>query len=436
MRVFGYFLDLAVRSLKRDIALTALMVLAIAIGIGACMTALTVLHVLSGDPLPGRSARLYHPQLDPRPAGGGGDEPYTQLSWVDGMNLLHARRASRQALVTGGSFRLESPQSQAGPMRASSLYTSADFFAMLGAPFRYGHGWSAADDEAKARLIVLGDAANRRLFGGRDSTGQTVVVDDTAFRVAGVLAPWRVTPRFYNSSAGDFGAAEDVYVPLTTSRDLDLHRSGSIQCWDRSASGGKLTRLESMPCAWLHLWVELDSPAEAAAYRQYLVGYSREQQALGRFQRPPNVRLRNVPEWLDHGHAVPGDVRLQAWLALGFLLVCLVNAVGLMLAKFLRRAGELGVRRALGASRKAVFAQLLVEAGVTGLAGGAGGLLLAWLGLWLVRRGPSDYAALARLDWGMLLATFALAVAASLAVGLLPAWRACQVAPALELKTQ
>ena len=68
--MFGYYLDLALRSLKRNRALTALMVLAIALGIGASMTTLTVLHVLSGDPLPGRSAQLYYPQIDPRDNGG------------------------------------------------------------------------------------------------------------------------------------------------------------------------------------------------------------------------------------------------------------------------------------------------------------------------------------------------------------------------------
>jgi putative ABC transport system permease protein len=133
---------------------------------------------------------------------------------------------------------------------------------------------------------------------------------------------------------------------------------------------------------------------------------------------------------------VPSDVRLQVYLAFGFLLVCLVNTVGLMLAKFLRRSGELGVRRALGASRRNVFAQLLVESGVIGLAGGLGGLVLALLGLWAVRHQPSDYAELAKLDPAMLLTTFVLAVGASLLAGLLPAWRACQITPALQLKSQ
>jgi putative ABC transport system permease protein len=139
--------------------------------------------------------------------------------------------------------------------------------------------------------------------------------------------------------------------------------------------------------------------------------------------------------WLDYNKVVPSDVHLQVWLAFGFLLVCLVNTVGLMLAKFLRRSGELGVRRALGASRRSLFAQLLTEAGVVGLVGGSGGLLLALLGLWLVRRQPSDYAALAHLDLPMLLATFAAAVVATLLAGLLPAWRACLITPALQLKS-
>ena len=56
--MFAYYLDLALRSLKRNKVLTALMVLSIALGIGASMTTLTVLHVLSGDPLPGRSAHI------------------------------------------------------------------------------------------------------------------------------------------------------------------------------------------------------------------------------------------------------------------------------------------------------------------------------------------------------------------------------------------
>ncbi|MGN6281978.1 ABC transporter permease, partial [Frateuria sp.] len=245
---------------------------------------------------------------------------------------------------------------------------------------------------------------------------------------------WRPAPHFYDLNVGVYAPAEEVFLPLETALELGLSRNGSNDCWANGA-GGLGATLPSDTCVWLQFWVQLDSRAKVAAYRDFLVHYSQEQKGLGRFQRAPNVRLPSLMQWLDYNQVVPDDVRLQTGLAFGFLLVCLVNTVGLMLAKFMRRAGELGVRRALGASRRAVFEQLLVESAMIGLVGGIGGLLLALLGLWVVRQRAENYAALAQLDPPMLLATFLLAVGATLVAGLLPAWRACQVAPALQLKS-
>src|SRR5690606_21951184 len=107
-----------------------------------------------------------------------------------------------------------------------------------------------------------------------------------------------------------------------------------------------------------------------------------------------------------------------------------------LLAKFLRRSSEIGVRRALGASRAEIFKQCLVEAGAVGLAGGVLGLGLSLLGLWAVRQQPASYSQLAHLALGMRLLTFVLAIVASVLAGLLPAWRAMQVAPAIQLKSQ
>jgi putative ABC transport system permease protein len=206
-----------------------------------------------------------------------------------------------------------------------------------------------------------------------------------------------------------------------------------MDCW--GSSNGLSPRDMNSPCAWIQYWVELESADQAPAFRDYLVQYSQEQRRAGRFERPPNARLRNVVDWLLYQKALPSDVRLQVWLAFGFLGVCLLNTIGLLLAKCLRRASEIGVRRALGASRRAIFLQFLVEAGVIGLAGGAVGLLLALLGLWAVRHNGEAFAPLVGLDLPMLAATFVLALLASLAAGLLPAWRACQVTPALQLKS-
>jgi len=434
--MFGYYLDLALHSLKRNKVLTALMVLAIAVGIGASMTTLTVLHVLSGDPLPGKSGELYYPQIDPQDARGmmPGTMPPLQVTLIDGMNLLRAKRADRQALMTGGAVPIQPDSSTLDPFYVEARYTSADFFAMFDAPFLYGHGWTGADDEAHARDVVITRKLDAKVFNGADSVGRTLSIGGTTFRIVGVLDGWRPNPHFYDLTTGSYNYYDQVFIPLQTALELHYDHNGSNDCWG-NGTGGAGGIYPSATCVWLQYWVELDTPAKAAAYKQFLVHYSEEQKALGRFQRAPNVKLRNLMQWLDYNGVVPSDVRLQAWLALGFLLVCLVNTVGLMLAKFLRRSGELSVRRALGASKRALFAQLLTESGVVGLAGGIGGLLLALLGLWLVRHRSSDYAALAQLDPAMLLATFALAIGASLLAGILPAWRASKVAPALQLKS-
>ena len=104
-------------------------------------------------------------------------------------------------------------------------------------------------------------------------------------------------------------------------------------------------------------------------YKRYLGGYAAAQQQAGRFQWALNVRLSNVVQWLDNQHVVPPETEVSMLLAFGFLIVCLVNTIGLLLAKFMRRAPEIGVRRALGASRGAVYAQFLLEAGVVGAGG-------------------------------------------------------------------
>ena len=62
--MFNYYFSLAVRSLKRNIVLTVLMIAAIGVGIGASMTTLTVFRAMSGDPIPRKSHQLYAPQID------------------------------------------------------------------------------------------------------------------------------------------------------------------------------------------------------------------------------------------------------------------------------------------------------------------------------------------------------------------------------------
>jgi putative ABC transport system permease protein len=432
--MFAYYLQLALRSLGRNRVLTTLMVLALALGIGACITTLTVLRLLSGDPLPGRSAQLYYPQVDPYPKDGyepGVTRPQEVLTYVDAMNLLQAHRAPHQAVVTMARAKIQPRAAGARPFFGDAVLATADFLPMVGAPFRYGSGWSAADDAAGARVVVIAGFLNEKLFGGADSVGRTLRIEGHDFRVAGVLGDFAPQPRFYALNMGrSYGDGDAVFMPLRTARAIEM-TPNSISCW---STGVDIAHLETADCTWLGLWVELPDAAAVAGYKRFLDGYVREQIAQGRFHRD-DTALPDLMEWLRTENVVPDDVRLQAGLAFGFLLICVTNTIGLLLAKCLRRSREIGVRRALGATRGAIFGQFMVEAAIVGLAGGLLGLLFAELGLWGIRHQPAQYASLARLDLSMFAATFAVALAAALVAGLLPAWRACVVAPAPQLKS-
>ena len=434
--MFSYYLDLALRSFKRNKVLTALMVLALGLGIGASITTLTVLKLLSGDPLPQKSARLFHPEVDPLPAEGyvpGQTKPPWGglMSYTDAMNLLQSKRGKRQAVMALTQTKVKPQQADLKPFYSNGVMTTSDFFAMFDAPFQYGSGWSAGDGENRARVVVIADFLNDKLFGGADSVGKTILINDHDYRIIGVLKPWAPQPRFYALELGgrSYGNGDAVFLPLLSAR-ADKMDPQNVNCWQT----GDVNHLEAAPCAFVSLWVELPHATDAAAYKTYLSNYVQQQIALGRFHRP-EVLLPDLMRFLTLEQVVPDDVRLQTGLAFGFLLICIVNTVGLLLAKCLGRAREIGVRRALGATRGAIFAQFMVESGMVGIAGGVLGLVFAELGLWAVRHQPAQYSSLAHLDVSMFVFTFVIALVASLVAGLLPAWRACVVSPAPQLKS-
>ena len=330
--MFGYYFSLALRSFKRNKALTFLMVLAIALGIGASMTTLTVFYVLSGDPIPQKSDKLFYPRIDPRSANGftPGDEPEDQFTRYDAERLLRDKKGDRQAFMTGGASSIETEDGRIEPFRIDSRYTTADFFPMFDVPMQYGRAWNSSDDDNRSRVVVLSKAINDKLFQGADSTGREIRLSGHSLRVIGVMKKWNPEPHFFDLTTGNYGKDEDLLVPFSTAMDLEFGSNGNMNCFGENPDGS--SNSINAPCSWIQYWVELD-PAKVEDYRSYLANYSDQQRAAGRFERPTNVRLRPVMEWLTFKNAVPSDVRLQLWLALGFLGVCLVNTVGLLLER-------------------------------------------------------------------------------------------------------
>lgn len=437
--MFVYHLKLALLSLRRTPSVTLLMILAIGLGIGVSMTMVSVYTLMAGDPIPEKSDVLYAVQLDswsPDRPFEEPNEPPLQLTWRDALALVERSPGGLQrTAVAGTSFVVEVPGADdVRPGIFTARAATADFFEMFRVPFLYGSGWDRAGDDDAAQVMVLSRATNEKLFGGKDSVGRELRVGAEVFRVAGVLDEWEPTPRFYDLNTGAFADTDDVFVPLSL---LDRHQqewgvNGSVSCWQAPSEEG----IFHSECTFAQFWVQLPDAATAEDYRAFLDAYVQEQKKLGRFARPLNNRLSNVRQWLDVNDVVQDDNSVLLGLSFMFLVVCLLNTVGLLLAKFLGRSGDVGVRRALGASRARVFQQHLTEVGLLGALGGVVGLVLAWAGLAGVKRLYVDYERVAHLNAELVLVAIGLAVAAGLVAGLYPAWRICRTQPAACLKTQ
>jgi putative ABC transport system permease protein len=444
--MLGYYVRLALKSFGRNPGITALMVLAIALGIAVCVMTLTVYHAMSGNPIWWKNDRLYAVTMD----NWDPNQPYRkdstlgppEMTYKDTQYLYRSHIPERKVIM----YATDGVISGAGAVPAvhvNTRVTTADFFAMFEAPFQYGSGWSASADEPAQPLIVLSREENDKLFGGANSVGRTLRWNDHEFRVVGVLDDWFPRPRFFDLNGGSFNPPEKAFIPYGWGAQLELLNDEETDCWGPEKLDNFRDFMGS-ECVWLQMWVELPDAASRERMHSFMDGYWAEQRKAGRFQRARDNRLTNVADWLRDNRVVDNDNRVLVGLAFAFLAVCLINTVGLLLAKFLNGATITGVRRALGASRRQIFIQHLIEVGALSVLGALLGLALSALGLaavhhlyasaHLYHRG--GYQELMHFDSVGVLWAVILAFAATLAAGLYPAWRVGRLPPALYLKSQ
>lgn len=437
--MFLYNLRLALISLKRDPVLTALMIGAVAIGIGMATCTLAVYHSMSANPIAYKSDQLYAVQLDSwgaNQAYNAPDDPPSQVTYRDGQALMHANKAKRQNLSFTASMVLTTDKPDAKPDLVQARVTYNAFFSMFDAPFEYGGPWSNDADQNSEQVVVLDQEYNDKLFGGANSVGKEITLDNHRFRVVGVLKKWNPVPKYYDLENDQFGDPENVFIPLNLVSSMQLHSSGNNSCWGPPPADVSFESYLNSECVWLQYWAELPTAADRDAYHDFLDAYVQDQKKLGRFPRPLNNHLSNVTEWLTYNKVVSKDSEALVGLSFMFLAVCMLNTIGLILAKFLRRSAEIGLRRAVGASKLALFRQYLVETGVIGVSGGVLGVGLGWAGLIGVRhliQGSDHYA---HLDWTMVGVSLLIALVASTLAGLYPAWRVVRIPPAIYLKIQ
>ncbi|MCG7537243.1 ABC transporter permease [Pseudoalteromonas sp. OOF1S-7] len=439
-----YYFKLAWISFKQTPLLSSLIVVTIAVGIAATMTTYTINYMMNQEPVPGKADSLFLVQLNswgPQKAyySQGEEErvpPY--LTFQDVQNLWRANRAQSHIPISGYRDQLKLPtQSDSEAKTALVRSTSRDFFSAFNAPIKFGSAWSIDADQQGERVAVIGAEVNQRLFNGENSVGQHIALGGLEYRIIGVMDNWPILPRFYGESMHAFRKPRDVFIPFETQVRNGLWSSNlqPFECW-QDPQDSSFEALMASECVWIYFWVELQDASQRRAYQEFLYTYVQEQRALGRFQRKIVNKLSTPREYLTEREAISDDSLVALGLSLCFLLLCLLNSTNLMMAKFHGKASEIGLRRAVGASRQQVFVQFSVETGLMGIFGGVLGLLLAQLGLTVCSRIYQHLSSdLMHMDMYILVLTPLVAISVSVLFGLLPVYRASCIEPASQLNS-
>ena len=440
-----YNLMLAWHGLTRFPRSTVLAVLTVAMGLAATMTTLALLHQLTADPLPGRSGHLYLAWLDtvhakPPENKSLNDitvENYHRIKWGDAQEFLHDHRATLQAAMASAFTGFTGDGAKPKHARDYLLATTSEFMPLLGVPLRSGRGWTPAEDAAHTPVALIDNEMAQQLYGTTDVLGRELRLGHGVFRIIGVTTRFSPQPHFYDLSAFGFGdlRRDAVFVPLGALVDAGVVLAGSDGCDEDAPRQKTLFGTDAMHCAALSYWVDLPDAHQVDDFRAYLQHYVENQKSLAGYGKPARAELIGVGAWLSKQNVVPDNVRLNAWLAGSFLLLCMANVAGLLAARFLRRGPEIGIRRALGAPRLAIFQQHVFEAAMICLVGGVLALPLTLFGLWTLRLQDNGFTDLAHLDPVMFAALFVLALAVGVVTGWLPAWRASRVEPGLQVKS-
>jgi putative ABC transport system permease protein len=261
-----------------------------------------------------------------------------------------------------------------------------------------------------SRVAVLGNEVATTLFGAMDPVGQTIRIGGRQFDVVGVLA----------SRGVGFGTEDlQVYVPLSTFyATLSSSQAGSR---------GSIVNMIS---------VQAKSSSDIQSAEQQITAILRQEHGL-RPGEGDDFRVFSLASVADQLNRVLGIIRLVLVGIAGISLV--VGGIGIMnimLVSVTERIREIGLRKAVGAKRRDILTQFLVEAGILGLCGGALGVAVGWvivkiMSVVATRAGFAFTAILAATDVGL---AVGVAISIGLITGLYPALRAARLDPIESLR--
>jgi predicted permease len=404
----------ALRSLAHDRGYSTMVVLSLAVGIGANTAIFSLVNgVLLRPPAYREPERLVGiTQIIPKFAKAYPALPVNLAIWMEWRKQAKSFEDIGTARPDSGNL------SGAGePELLNGARVSANLFPVLGVQPRLGRGFTEREDQdGSDRVVIMADSLWRRRFQSDPAIiGRKLLLDGAPYEVVGVLPPGFEFPSrsgLFTNSARKM----EIFRPLRYSPDDLVVRMGDFNYW----STGRLRPGVTI--------------AQATAELNVL------QAAITKRIPPGDLDL--------HAGVTPvveqmvGDIRRGLVLLMAavgaVLLVLWVNLANLSLVRAAARARDAAIRTALGAGRWRLVGQSVAESMLLSVAGGSLGVLLAWTGVRaLVAAAPVDMPRLneVRIDPRVLLFALAASVAAGLLLGILPALRAAASAPFEALKS-
>lgn len=377
----------ALRFLRKHRGFAVLIVLCLALGIGANSAIFSVVDAVLLRPLPFPHSERLMVLTDLHKGPDGQEEEYNvsglnYLTWRDqnrSFERLEAMHARPFTLTGGGD-----------PQQVEGAAVTAGFFGLVGAEMEKGRGISPEEDRPGGALsaVLSHELWQDRFAGDSEIVGKTVTLDGRSHVVVGVAKPGF---RFLEDA--------ELWVPLALD-PANLPPQHPLYVAGRLKPGVKLDQAQS----------EMRSIAARLArdYPETNAGYTVGVESL----RDNLVKDRRR-----------GLLLLLVAVGLLLLIAC-ANVGNLLLVRASEQRNEIAIRAAFGASRSRLVRQTLTESVVLALTGGLLGIPLAEAALWLLPRVATEYESLlrdVRVDYRVLVFTFLLSLVTGLLPGLLPA---------------
>jgi putative ABC transport system permease protein len=379
----------AVRMLLKNWSVTAIIVVVLALGIGANTAIFSVVNAALLRPLP-----YAEPDKLVRLSEDSPNVPQMSISYP---NFLDWREQNKVfSGIAAMQFRSLNLTGRDEPERLAGRAVSAEFFDVLGVKPAMGRSFAAEEDRPGSNPVcIISDGLWQRRFGSDPAlAGKQITMSDASYTVVGVL------PASYA-----FGTPTDVFVPIGLRAD-EMKERGShpgIYAVARLKPGVTVETARA----------ELIAMAQRIGEQYGMKGNS--------------ATLTPLNE------AFVGDIRITLLIllgAVGFVLaIACANVANLLLARAATRQKEMAIRTALGAGRLRIIRQLLTESLLLSILGGIIGVLLALWGIDLLRSASADSlpsTAVIKMDSSVLLFTLLVSLLTGIIFGLAPALAAAK----------